>query len=348
MMRSGFWWSEQFRIGTPPSPRPAPPKPTRDQVCGMDYHFQGLRVTTQQLGPDRPWFDPDIMQLEKLDRLAVYAAHRAVGDTHLNLSIDLGGLDTLPRLLDIATEAILEGGLTGIILMCCGDGQIVQVDRIDRRDPGALGYEWLMANFQVIVVQASARLIGDHCLADHILFCPGYDGCIPTWQPFTKVNAFVRMARHVLDLYQTGHLALLPSAGYCVWSGEDNDWTTEDGRCVDVILQQLPMNMGPPDPVPSNWSALSNEQKQRWTQVYQMIGRMVRPYYPIPGQPDDLHPPFLLAGGTPRGPYYYVVFEYDTNQDTSIWRVPNGRGMSVAEVERHREAIYAMGAIYVS
>jgi hypothetical protein len=44
---------------------------------------------------------------------------------------------------------------------------------------------------------------------------------------------------------------------------------------------------------------------------WQIVARMVPHYVRPPDQPagDDLNPPFYLAPGTPRGPYFYVAFE---------------------------------------
>ena len=44
---------------------------------------------------------------------------------------------------------------------------------------------------------------------------------------------------------------------------------------------------------------------------WQVAGRMVSPYHRPPDQPagDDPNPPFYLAPGSPRGPYFYVGFE---------------------------------------
>lgn len=44
---------------------------------------------------------------------------------------------------------------------------------------------------------------------------------------------------------------------------------------------------------------------------WQIVARMVKPYHRPPDQPsgDDPNPPFYLAPGNPRGPYFYVAFE---------------------------------------
>lgn len=374
------------------------PVPTRDQVCGGQHRFQGMSVILPPGSTYDPlrakfWFDPLINDMTDLnDRLAVYKAHRDVGDTVLNLSMGLDGLAGLPRLIDIATEAVTIGGLTSIILMCMGDGH-----GNPNSDPGALGHDWLMANFPAIYAMVRAKNTGDpnNSLAHRTEFCPGYDGIIPDWQPPSAVDRFLLMARETIDQGGAGYLTLELSAGFCKWgtdslllgalgavpmfpraswkyaalqgrpepaaavpshfrsllasaltvsgwaNSEDNNWITRAGKCVDRILQEGPIDMGPPVPVPQPPPFPDN-----YTQVYQIVGRMVKPYYPVPGQTDDLHPPFLLYDGTPRGEFKFDWWEWDTYLWTLPWR-RGGGGMTAQEVETHRQAGYAMGCRFV-
>ncbi len=332
-------------------PPPLPiPRPTRDQVCNVRHQFQGMSVQLpegSQFDPIKAlcWFDPLIMQTgDKADRLAVYQAHRLVADTHLNLSLDLGGLVTLPFVLQVAREAIVEGGITGIILCCMGDGY-----GNPNSDPGALGYEWLMRNFMAIYAAAQGVRIDDHYLSDHIIFVPGYDGVVPDWQPASSVDRFLLMARRVIDQGRSGYLGLELSAGYCKWGhddphSEENNWITPAGGAVDVILQEFPIDMGPPIPVPNPMPP--SPERDRWTQVYSMVGRMVSPFNPVPGQSDDLHPPFLLAAGTPRGLFKYVAWEYDTYRWTLPWR-RGGPFYPIDLVHQHRQSLYVAGCQFV-
>lgn len=286
-----------------------PPRPSREAVCAVRNQFQGISVGGRHL------FEPEIgWTLTPEGRQRAYAAHRAVGDTHINLSLDLSGLACLPRLKAIIREAITAGAMTGVVLMCMGDGSPANPD------PGALGVEWLMANFDAIVDYLEA----DEDLTPWIVFCPGYDGVVPGWQPWSRVNAFARMARARLDrLAHGGYLALELSSGYCVWSGEDNDWATTDGQCFDVILQEFPIEWGPPEAPPaylllpdgSDWApSASNEQRAPWTQIW-IVQRMLGPRYRRPAaQPPryDPDPPYFLGGGTPRGRYFYIAWERTT------------------------------------
>ena len=46
--------------------------------------------------------------------------------------------------------------------------------------------------------------------------------------------------------------------------------------------------------------------------VWQILGRMVRPYFRPPEQPagDDPNPPFILGTESDRGPFFYYIFEW--------------------------------------
>lgn len=330
---------------TPPI-GPLPPPPTRAQLCAVQCSFQGLTVATQQFGI-LPLFDPVIGwftgQTAAADRAACYAAHREAEDTHVNLALSsqydephqayagIPGRDyseDLETFRVLLTEAICAGFY--VLLMLAGDGEVP--------DPVGMtkGRTWLMANFARIV----SALRGDGStarpdLTPYIVFCPGYDGVVPGWQPPSGVDAFAFMARDVLG--STGALALELSAGYCVWAGDEfNNWATPAGQCFDVILSEFPYPMGPPEPCPAN-----PNDRTRWDQVWQIVGRLVRPYRRPADQPplDDPHPPYYLATVTSRGPYFYVAWEFDTYG----WV----RGCSLASVKTHRAYLQSLGCTIV-
>lgn len=300
---------------------PLPPRPTRDQLCGIRNQFQGLLITTKQVG-EQYWFEPWLADLtDTADRQIVYDAHKAVGDTHVNLSLDLTGLAGLAWRKQLIREAITVGGMTGVLLMCMGDGQETNVPP-GGHDPGALGYEWLMNNFSTIY-----QFMQDgEDLTPYIVWCPGYDGVVPAWQPFTRVNEFVRMAREVIG---DGALALELAYGYMSWTGERNIWAEPDGQCVDVILSEFPIDWGTPPTFGCD-------------AVWQIVGRMVQPYLRPAEQPadDDPHPPYMLGGGTPRGPFYYVALEHSAYN----WVRQH---CDVALVNERRAYLKALGCAYV-
>lgn len=315
-----------FAVGSQAPPLP----PTRDRVCAVRCEFQGLRILNQN------WFEPQIADYPAAaDRLQVYAAKRAMGDTHVNISLDMTGLAGLPWRKALIKEAITSGGMAGVVLMCMGDGH-----GQPNTDAGALGHDWLMANFAAIYQYMKQ---GDD-LTPWIVFVPGYDGVVPDWQPPSLVDNFAFLARSVIDAGGTGYLGLELSAGYCVWAGDEfNNWATAAGQCFDVILQEFNIDFAAPNPPPANWDGLTNDQKAPWSQTWQMVGRMVNPYIRPADQPDseDPDPPFILATGTPRGPYYYIAWEYLTYQWVRV------QAVTAARVAAGRQYLKALGCAYV-
>jgi hypothetical protein len=327
--------------------KPLPPRPSRDAVIGVNLNWQGLTVA------GKPWFDLDLAYLPTREaRAEGYAAKHQPrpgapnGDTHLMLAIDMTGLARLPHLKALAREWITEEGGTGIQLMMAGDGN--EAGR-ENHDPGALNFPWLMANFQAIYDFWRSGPDGED-LAQFTVFVPGFDGVVPGWQPPSRVNEFARMARRVIDAGGSGYLGIELAAGYAVWTGEENDWATEDGKRFDVIIQEFPIDVHPEYGPPAEWlnpdrtwrADISNEQRNPWTQVYQMVGRMVWPFHrPAYFPADDQGAPYHLRGGTPRGPFAYICGEIDT------YRWVRVRNISLEEINAHRNALLHMGCAWV-
>jgi hypothetical protein len=311
---------------------PLPPPPSRAAVCAIVNSFQGQLIHSTQLG-DLYWWDPMLADCnDPADRAQIYPQLRALQtlpdgstfrNTHINLTLDMTGLACLPKIKALIYEALTVGGFTGCLLCCMGDG--------DEGNPGALGGQWLMKNFKAIV-----QFMRDGIdLTPYIVFCPGYDGVIPAWQPPTRVNEFARMARDVLG--DKGYLAIEPSGGYWSWSGEVNDWGTEDGQCFDVILQELNIATAPPDPPPAHlldghggWSqeTLNQDLNNPWDSVWQIVGHMVKPFNRPAEMPTNDYPdgiPYALGGGTPRGPFTYVLWEHSTYEWVRIHSITEAR-----------------------
>lgn len=341
---------------------PAPP--TRDQLCGVKCQFQGLTVVTQQYG-SLPWFEPALGWLDlQADREAVYDAKAAAGDTHINLALSgsynepnqayerVQGRDYSSDMLSLRfliTEAICAGVARGIpngfriLLAMAGDGM--------GPDPVGMtkGYDWLMQHFEPAWKSLRGDGTDDPDLTPWILPMPGYDGVVPGWQPWSCVNNYVRMARGVVG--PTAALAIELAGGYNSWSGEANDWATADGQMFDVILSELPYQMGPPELIPANlldgrdWKPmppLTNEQRAPWDQVWQIVGALIPNFKRPADMPHNDYPqgiPYRLAGGTPRGPFFFNAFEFDTYG----WV----RWCPIAQVEKHRKALYDLGCQWV-
>ncbi len=341
---------------------PAPPD--RATLCGIKCSFQGLTVQTANHGA-MPWFDPAIgWDAFQTDHDAFYDVKFAAGDSHVNLAVSsqydepgqayagIPGKDysnDLPGLRALITQTIIAGAFRGlphgfmVLLAMAGDGMGF--------DPAGLtyGFDWLMANFERIY----ASLRGDNGegpdLTPWIIPMPGYDGVVPGWQPFTCVNDYVRMARNVVGPDRA--LGIELSAGYNSWSGEANDWATPDGQMFDVILSEFPYQMGPPQPIPPEY--LNSEgwkpnppvgpaERQPWDGVWQIAGSLIQPFNRPSNMPANDYPngvPFRLGSGTPRGPYFYIAWEFDTYG----WV----RWCPLEQVTEHRAYLRAIGCQWV-
>lgn len=357
------------------SDRSSPPvKPTRDELCTVRLTFQGMIVDTEQYGSLR-WFPPVLGWLDlPQDRKAAYAAHRAAGDTHVNLALssryaspgqqytNIPGRDfsqNLPALHALIEEAIGEG--FKVLLMLAGDGNGAGPGY---NDPGGWTYgrQWLMQNFQRVY-----DALED--VAPWIVWCPGYDGVVPAWGPAvyqypSVVDEWLLYARSVIG--PDGALALELAAGYAHWGGDGGNYINPAGQCLDVVLSEFPYQIGPPDACPAIIGATWDPAKNRydaayagdptaWMQVWQIVARLAKPYFRPAGQPmnvpavaqggpqhgqtifvssDSANPPYYLAQGTPRGRFFYVEWEFDTYG----WV----RWCPLFQVEQHRAALRAL------
>ena len=309
-------------VGLESAVQPLPPVPSRERICGVNMTFQGLTVQTQAFGA-LPWFEAALTSLSSADRQAVYAAKHKAGDTHCIVALTWNydepnqpyngmGRDLtsdLPAFAAIVREVIIAGFTP--IVMLGGDGQTFS-------DVGwTYGYTWLMNNLAAIV-----KALGE--LAPYCLFCPGWDGVFgnfaATWQP-SQIAAFGQLFRSLLP---AGHLALEFSTGYSHLGGGSADYMPGAPMSYfDVILSEYDQDL---------------HQNSCWQINARLEAHYVRP----PDQPagDDPHPPFYLAAGTLRGPYYHCAFEWD--------EYPWVRSqISAAGVQTNRDYLKAQGCAFM-
>lgn len=315
-----------------------PPIPSRSQVCAINVSLQGLTYNTSQFGSFPAWF---YAMLNSPDRASARATHRAAGNTHLTIPIseaykEPGTLwpDALKQGYDftqnlegfraVLTEAIYDGWFIDVPL--AGDGL---GSGPGYNDPvgNTYGYQWLMANLSRIL----EGLRGDGTsakpdLTPYIIFRPGWDGVFYGWgdnsipdpQP-GRVRDFGALFRQLLP---NGYLAIEHTPGNIPCGEGGSDY--EPGglmRTYDTIM--------------SEFNSVHEDS------CWQVVARMVRPYNRPPDQPsgDDPHPPWYLAPGTERGPYFYVGFE-PTQGGVYQWC----RGWcSLADVEAVRSYLRGLG-----
>jgi hypothetical protein len=116
----------------------------------------------------------------------------------------------------------------------------------------------------------------------------GINGEVPDLQPM-RVKAFGALFRSVLP---NGYLAIEHTPGTIPCGEGGSDYAA--GGLMTTF-----------DTIMSEFNTVHEDS------CWQVVGRMVSPYNRPPDQPagDDPHPPFYLAPGTSRGPYFYVGFE---------------------------------------
>lgn len=302
---------------------PFPLAPSREQVCGLRLSFEGLTVATREHGIV-PWFEPGYQCLGPEDRAAVRAVKKAAGDTHLILEFfsDAGSIydepgqpfeffispsmEQNPAFFLSLVEEVIQGGFVPVITF---DGD-------DADDPDH-GYPNALRQLPILVNLLRSSVHGD--LNAYVLYARFWDGVFYGSTP-ANIGAFGQAFRALLP---NGYLAIEHQPGRIPCGEGGGDYaagglmTTYDTICGEYDW--------PPN-ADSTW---------------QVIGRMVSPYTRPPDQPagDDPHPPFYLAPGSPRGPYFYCAFEDGEYQ----WV----RGqVTLEQIQTERQYFKDMGCTY--
>lgn len=302
-----------------PDPGPLPSVPTRDQVCSVRVGFQGETVTTSAYGTF-PCFGPETTTLADDDLRAYCQQLRSRGWTHGEIAVSwqyaeqgflmpVPGRDLTLNLGELARRiAIMLESFTAVAVFLAGDGLSWAPNpdgSYPYNDPvgHTYGYEWLMQAFPGIATALQHSAYGD--LTKYVLFVPGYDGVFYGWGrpgevPDQQPDRVVNFGKAFRNLLPFGYLGIEHTPGKIPVGEGGSDWAT-GGRmqAYDVILSEF------------NWPATGD-------QVWQIVGRLVSPYHRPPDQPvgDDPNPPFYLKDHTPRGPVFYVPYEYATYQWT--------------------------------
>lgn len=262
--------------------------PSREEVCNGQTTQQGLYVRTIRYG-QMPWWGACWAWLDTQSRQEAAQQLLLNGDTICLIGVPSGGalypepnqfysedkfppLSSTPAQIRNMVEEALDLGFTAVWLFLGGD------------DGGTVGFPIAVAQ-----AQALGPILED--LLDYVMVVPGWDG---VWYGYTpdQVAMFSFIARS--EGFQ--YVGIEHSTGHLLAGGQGDEDYREGGKMVlyDTILGEF--NSGQFDAT-----------------VWQILGRMIDPYLWPPDQPlgSDYNPaPKLLAPGSPRGPYYYVVFEY--------------------------------------
>lgn len=328
-----------------PDPLPLPAPPTRDQVGAVRIGFQGMTITTREYGTF-PAFGPETTTLADDDLRSYCQQMRAAGWTHGEIAVswqyaEPGFLMPVPG-RDLTSDAglveltrriaIMLETFTAVAVFCAGDGLSLPQNPDGSwpyNDPvgHTYGHEWLMANYPRIRDALVHSRYGN--LLRYCLIVPGYDGVFYGWGkpgevPDRQPDRVVAFGNLVRSLDPDAYLAIEHTPGKIPVGEGGSDWAAGGRMTVyDVILSEF------------DWPATGD-------QVWQVVGRLNRPYHRPPDQPagDDPNPPYYLATPSPRGPYFYVPYEYATYQWT--------RGqVTAAQIQERRDYFYSLGCLNV-
>lgn len=270
-------------FGTPAFPAP----PSRAQVCSLKLSFQGLMAPLASGAI--PWFDAALACLSPADRQTMYAVKQAAGDTHATIIVT-NGIPLYP-----------EANQPYLTYQCPNYGAdwpalVAMVEEVILAGfIPALFMQEDQVNSTALVQGAAAALKSASLdLNAYVIYSPGYDGVFYGWEPTSLITEWAALARAAGAQY----LAIEFNAGHIPLGGGPSDYAPAGPMAgFDTILAEF-----------DNWPTLSDVE-------FQILGRMLGPAYIRPPQQpsgDDPHPPFYLASPSPRGPYYFVSFEYAT------------------------------------
>jgi hypothetical protein len=321
---------------------PLPPIPTRALVCSVQHSLAGLTYPTRQYGPVPAWF---YGKLEADDRAAARAAHRAAGDTHIPIPITEayreGGTLWPAELADgydytndldtyraIAHEAIADGFFIDCPLGGDGLGNGPGYnDPVGR----TYGCGWLMQNLERMI----RALQGDGTparpdLTPYICFRPGWDAVFYSWGDPTAARSKGGLRWRWVRWRETpGAKAPAPLSAKML--DEQQARVKKFGELFRQVLPagylaiehtpgNIPCGEGGGDYAPgglmTTYDTIMGEYNTFHEDSYwQIAGRMLDDYHRPPDQPrgDDPNPPKYLGPDSPRGPYFYVVFEPTKN-----------------------------------
>jgi hypothetical protein len=309
-----------------------PPIPTRAQVCAVQHSLAGLTYHTKEFGDVPAWF---YGALNAEDRAEAREQHRKAGDTHIPFPLTEAyrepGTLWPPELREgydytsdldtyrvIAHEIIADGFF--IDAPMGGDGL---GEGPGWNDPvgKTYGCQWLLANMERILLAMQGD--GTHARPDlnkYICWRPGWDAIFYSWgDPAAAAQGLRWRWTRIRDAHPTPLTAKQldeQQARVKLFGERFRQILPEGYLSIEHTPGNIPCGEGGQDYSPgglmTTYDTIMGEYNHFHEDAYwQVAGRMISPYHRPPDQPadDDTHPPFYLGPGSPRGPYFYVVFE---------------------------------------
>ena len=312
-----------------------PAIPTRDDVCSVRLHFQGVEYQDLSIGPSRGvilWALPDA------DRHKVIAQMKALGDRHMVCSVagkyynfNTGGgfnyANDLPTLKARLRELIVAGFVP--LFSFSMDGQQWNPDG------WTFGWSWgMQGNMERII----RFLQADEDLTPYILFFHGFELVTPpggNWTPVQFEAAVIEFRR----ILPNGHLA--EEIGTYAWWGEGEEsqgagpvatWNNEAGMGIDVALGEWNNPVPRTDPA---WRERRDGMEQiacRWLGPYCNRDAMI--------YPNANDGPWYWPNPTPRGRRYAIAFE----MSLAAWVRDQ---ISLADLQADQEQFRQLGFLWV-
>lgn len=265
---------------------PYPPIPSRAEVLSVNMHFLGGLVVDSPVYGKMPWWDSCLSWCDPATRANAYVVKRAAADSHAIIHIPSGdplyneygqfySPDKFGALDWTNGLTALDSRFTDLVdeVIRAGFKFIILMDENEQKSPKIVK----------LVMQALSDLQVQYGFA-----MPGYDGVFYVWQN-ESIMAWAAGARAIkLNCY----LGLEHPPGK-IPLGEGGQDYQPGGRMkdFDIVLGEFNSDL---------------QQDSTW----QILGRMIKPYYRPPNQQGDPNPPFYLVDCS-RGPRFYNCFESD-------------------------------------
>jgi hypothetical protein len=185
-----------------------------------------------------------------------------------------------------------------------------------------------MAQLPLVTNALAGSIFGDLNL--YVVKIPGWDGVFYGYTP-QHVQEFGDTAR---QLSPGGYVGIEHNTGHIPVGNGPADYD-QGGMMTsyDLILSEFDDG--------TTLQGTANDS------VWQIVGRLTRPYNRPPDQPvnDDPNPPFYLAPGSPRGPYYYGCFEFEEYSWVHQWNTldQNGRDALQQQIAEERKYLRMIG-----